>query len=295
MVNILAFLTVFATMASATANRNDNHQPEAASKFCWKATHTRGIGRVPESCAAGQERLGLLSYDKCPLGMTRVGLDCHSICPRELADQGLFCRKSEYGRGLGTCAANEDIDAGLCYPKCKPNYTGVGPVCWGRPPPSWVHCGMGAAKNSRFCALAIKHQVISVGVLAFNILTAFTASSINVLQAPANAAKISKLSKAWMKAAPQFKTSEKWMKAEPNIKVVKKLYNVFNGAYTGTMSVYHIKNATYVTNEDYVRTAAIILSVVDPTGIAGVVGAYTYITCDKIEEAITSSKYGQLH
>ncbi|RQM25205.1 hypothetical protein B5M09_005589 [Aphanomyces astaci] len=111
---------------------------------------------------------------------------------------------------------------------------------------------MGAAKNSRFCALAIKHQVISVGVLAFNILTAFTASSINVLQAPANAVKISKLSKAWMKAAPQFKTSEMWMKAEPNIKVGKKLYNVFNGAYTATMSVYHIKNATYVTNEDYV-------------------------------------------
>ncbi|RHY13408.1 hypothetical protein DYB25_007164, partial [Aphanomyces astaci] len=273
MANILAFLTVFAAMASATVNQTDDHQPKSASYFCWKATHTRGVGRVPGSCAAGQERLGLLCYDKCPLGMIRVGLDCHSNCPDGLVDQGLLCRKSEYGRGFGypwkfgdslnasgmfqrcekdygkdnceqsllvvypkckpgytsfgccicrplppnctslglgggldlscakkikigvpkfgTCAANEDRDLGLCYPKCKPNYTGVGPVCWGRPPPSWVHCGMGAATNSRFCDLAIKDQVISVGVLAFNILTAFTASPVSVLQAPANAAKIS--------------------------------------------------------------------------------------------------------
>jgi hypothetical protein len=37
-------------------------------------------------------------------------------------------------RGIGTplaCGSNEDYDAGLCYPKCSPNYKGVGPICWG--------------------------------------------------------------------------------------------------------------------------------------------------------------------
>lgn len=29
-----------------------------------------------------------------------------------------------------TCPRNKDLDAGLCYDKCKPGYHGVGPVCW---------------------------------------------------------------------------------------------------------------------------------------------------------------------
>ncbi|RQM21564.1 hypothetical protein B5M09_013957 [Aphanomyces astaci] len=219
--------------------------------------------------------------------------DCRSLGLGERDD--LSCKK-KYKMGkpnFGTCAANEDFDAGLCYPKCKPHYAGVGPVCWGRTPPSWVHCGMGAAINKNICALAVKDQVLSVGILAFNALTAFTASPIEVLQAPASEAKVSMLSKAWAKAAPQIKTSEKWMEAERAVKQGTKLYNSVNGAYSGTLPAYQINNATNVTNEDYVRTAAIILSAVDPTGIAGVVGAYTYITCDNIE-AITSSKQGQL-
>ena len=32
---------------------------------------------------------------------------------------------------LSACAENQDMDAGLCYDKCKNGYKGVGPVCWG--------------------------------------------------------------------------------------------------------------------------------------------------------------------
>src|SRR6476620_11590303 len=28
------------------------------------------------------------------------------------------------------CADGQEYDAGLCYPKCKDGYNGVGPVCW---------------------------------------------------------------------------------------------------------------------------------------------------------------------
>ena len=37
-----------------------------------------------------------------------------------------------YGRGVGEplgCADNEEMNAGLCYPKCQVGYKGVGPVC----------------------------------------------------------------------------------------------------------------------------------------------------------------------
>ena len=44
-----------------------------------------------------------------------------------------FCWKNSYGRGVGKiptdCGANEK-DAGLCYPHCKPEFSGVGPMCW---------------------------------------------------------------------------------------------------------------------------------------------------------------------
>jgi hypothetical protein len=45
-----------------------------------------------------------------------------------------FYWKNSYGRGAGAAlSANcggDQYDAGLCYPKCKSGYTGVGPVCW---------------------------------------------------------------------------------------------------------------------------------------------------------------------
>ncbi len=41
--------------------------------------------------------------------------------------------KASYGRGIGglpPCTSAQDYDAGLCYPKCKPGFSGVGPMCW---------------------------------------------------------------------------------------------------------------------------------------------------------------------
>ena len=69
--------------------------------FCWKDSYGRGVGTIPNGCAANQDRIGLLCYDKCGPGMQRFGFDCHSVCPAGMADQGLFCRRTEYGRGGG--------------------------------------------------------------------------------------------------------------------------------------------------------------------------------------------------
>lgn len=51
-------------------------------------------------------------------------------------------------RGAGKvmqCSADEDYDAGLCYPKCAAGYTGVGPVCY-------QGCPNGYTNNGLFCA-----------------------------------------------------------------------------------------------------------------------------------------------
>jgi hypothetical protein len=55
---------------------------------------------------------------------------------------------ASYGRGAGVplqCAANEDEDGGLCYPKCQSRYKGVGPVCW-------EECPSGFRDDGGFCA-----------------------------------------------------------------------------------------------------------------------------------------------
>jgi len=39
------------------------------------------------------------------------------------------------------CSKGLDMDAGLCYPKCKENYHGIGPVCWENNKSGWHDIG----------------------------------------------------------------------------------------------------------------------------------------------------------
>lgn len=59
-----------------------------------------------------------------------------------------YCWKDTYGRGVGTipvdCAANEERQGLLCYPKCPTGYSGTGPVCW-------QSCPAGFTDNGAFC------------------------------------------------------------------------------------------------------------------------------------------------
>ena len=61
-----------------------------------------------------------------------------------MTDIGISCAKDSYGRTAGTpltCKADEEYDAGLCYPLCEHGANGVGPVCWGNCPEGTVDCG----------------------------------------------------------------------------------------------------------------------------------------------------------
>lgn len=72
-----------------------------------------------------------------------------------------------------TCGAGEELDGiGLCYPKCKPGFTGVGPVCWSACEGKLgVACVAGCAISSAECGLATTDMVASPLESALSIAT----------------------------------------------------------------------------------------------------------------------------
>ncbi len=103
------------------------------------------------ACPAGTEQDGQLCYPLCEAGFTGIGPVCYKNCPAGYTDDGALCRlnahifaKASYGRGGGTglvCAANQEAQGGLCYPRCIASHYGVGPVCWQRCPAGYADHG----------------------------------------------------------------------------------------------------------------------------------------------------------
>lgn len=92
------------------------------------------------ACPADQEQNGGLCYPLCQDDYYGDGPVCYKNCPSDYKSDSHLCfkvasifAKASYGRGAGvslTCAANQEGQSGLCYPRCNPGYYGVGPVCW---------------------------------------------------------------------------------------------------------------------------------------------------------------------
>ena len=103
------------------------------------------------ACPTGTEQNGQLCYPLCEAGFTGAGPICYKNCPVGYTDDGALCRldahifaKASYGRGGGTgliCAANQEAQGGLCYPRCIASHYGVGPVCWQRCPAGYADHG----------------------------------------------------------------------------------------------------------------------------------------------------------
>lgn len=106
---------------------------------------------------------------------------------------------------LADCNPDQDYDAGLCYPKCTNNMTGVGPVCWGSPPANWVNCGMGAAKDSSTCVNKIFDNVVSVGSMAANVASKGMGAAASVATKATKATKIIKQLNKIVESSEQVK------------------------------------------------------------------------------------------
>lgn len=101
---------------------------DKARKRCKKSKKAKRWGK-------GCEKYGQIIYPKCPKGYKRAGCClCTPTCKGMAGDIGVSCSKKTYDRGPGkvakSCGRGKENSAGLCYPKCKRGYIGVGPVCW---------------------------------------------------------------------------------------------------------------------------------------------------------------------
>jgi hypothetical protein len=266
---------------------------------CWQGTvmfsasYGRGAGTAKTaSCGGGMQMDGDACYTPCKNGYQGAGNMCYYGA----------AGASSYGRGAGTapvpnCGGNQ-LDAGLCYAACRTGYTGSGPVCWGNPPQGYVDCGAGFAANSTACGIITASQAASVALLA--------TSPAGI--AAANAAKASKLGQASIKAAEGVaaataKLMEKigprfvaWAKKPgeigPGMKsvmaeaeaffndpaVAKKIeagvtaWKIGKGEASAGYQIARGPEGAI----DTLRLVATIASIVDNTGVTGLVASYAY-------------------
>ncbi len=168
----------------------------------------------------------------------------------------------------GVCG-DEEKNGGLCYPRCRAGFKGVGPICWGAPPAGWVDCGMGAAVSNQVCASTIIGQITSVGTLALNIASLGTSSAATA------GGKLARLS--------QFTDKFKNLKAiyEKGKKVFDEIQG-FKAKYDALNNVIEASRADDITAEDITRISAEIAALIDPSGVSDVIAAYTFPKCSAI-------------
>lgn len=269
--------------------------------FCRNAEYGRGAGypwkfgdpfndsgqwrRCEKDNGKGNcEKNGLILYPKCKPGFNAFGC---CICRPQVpncasynlnAGIDLSCgKKIKIGDPVtGTCSPDQDKNVGLCYPKCSAGYHGVGPVCWGTAPDGWVECGMGAAKDVSTCAKTIINQVVSVGSLALNIATLGTSGEAT---AAANAGgKLAKMKEMFSGIKKIYDANKEVF---DTIKAGGQVVSKAKTAYDSMSKIAAASNDDQATAEDFARYAAELASVIDPTGVSGVVAAYTYPKCSK--------------
>ena len=83
-----------------------------------------------------------------------------SLATSDDPQPGGVCWKDSYGRGVGraihSCPSDQEKNGALCYPLCKENYYGVGPVCWENCEKGWVDEGALCRKDGSIETVAKK-------------------------------------------------------------------------------------------------------------------------------------------
>ena len=222
----------------------------------------------------------------CPSGYTNAGLLCglntppvpsgYSAMVAGPAGSGLDLSREIYDRGIGlapsVCEANKENDTGLCYPRCNPGFSGVGPVCWGQCPAGWVQCGMGCAASASACGLATASMVKSVGLAV-----AQSAALIASLGTSAAATTSTKAPKAAESLSKLQKLKDLYQANKAAIDIAR---TTVSNAVDINAAINRAENA--VTDEEIAAAVLIVAGLFDPTGWAEVAASYTYPTCEKI-------------
>ena len=120
---------------------------------CEKTSYGRGIGRIPDRtpCPSG--------YRTDPVTCFK-NLKCNTWWDKGCGWAG--CAKTSCsgphmtGRSP-TCRPNEELIGLLCYPRCRPGFNGVGPVCWRDLPRYWKGSYGRGAGSSMQCAPGLRN------------------------------------------------------------------------------------------------------------------------------------------
>jgi len=271
--------------------------------YCRLPEYGRGVGHFTEDgCKASKlaEKTGkgcgkhlLIWYPTCKEGYTNFGC---CIC-RPTTVTKASCQK-EFGEGShiimgSSCYRTIDwsalkphyagcekhvpeLNAGLCYKECSDSgFKGVGPVCWEQEKDGAVSCGMALAKDEKTCSDATSDQIFSVSKLALNLATmgslgpAVDAVKTTVEQVEVAYATVSDAIGAISEAAE----GEEGKAKLTAIDMVTRLE--MGKTYLGGLR----EIAEAESAADGIRGAAKFASQFDPTGVAQVVGAFTYDKC----------------
>ncbi|MET0284864.1 MAG: DM9 repeat-containing protein [Polyangiales bacterium] len=258
--------------------------------YAWKGSDglsDRGMYNRCES-AHGKgncEKKGAIVYEKCQSGYSAVTVD---ICRPNQPNCGalglggqfdLSCAKKVQIASepkTGVCTGGEQEQAGLCYKQCGDGFNGIGPVCWGKVPAGWVDCGMGAAKDSKACAMTVFSQVSSVAQMAAFVASLGTSSAGTAGTQAQKAGRLAELQKKFteLKAA--------WENLKNNSTVVQTgimAFDTANKARKGYVATNNLMNS--ITEEDIARASAQLAAILDPSGVAATIAAYTYPKCSK--------------
>ncbi|MDD5210418.1 MAG: hypothetical protein PHV36_13580 [Elusimicrobiales bacterium] len=233
----------------------------------------------------------------CPGGYAKAGLFCALKAPAVPAGykgpSGLDLAKASYGRGAGSpmdCKAGQQEDAGLCYKPCESGFSGVGPVCWMNCPKGKTNCGAGCADSKVSCVSNTAQMVVSPVTLAMNIASAGTVSAVAypavkaAFYAGSSANDTRKSVEVWVNRYSEdfaqlttpgiaaalaagcrgHAAAEKWLKEQ-----------------------YALQSLSLMLAKDIGDTAKNTLATVsnfEPTGVAGVISAYSHPVCVEDEK-----------
>lgn len=243
--------------------------------------------RCKKANKQGCEKYGEIIYPKCKPGFKPAGCCvCSPICPGGMTDIGVSCQKRSYGRGAGTamdCRSGLEKDGALCYPKCKPGYHGVGPVCWQDCPSTQpVNCGAGCATTSANCAEKTANMVISPIMLAINIFTLGASSELTAAKSSFTAAlKARNIAAARTAMARTVNAYARAFEQLTTRQVANTLRaRLTTNAYKFVVTEYAKIQVKLAMQESFSEEDLRSLAALDPTGVASVVEAFTQKICE---------------
>lgn len=271
---------------------------------CYRGPETIVAGSVVANCPSGYTNMGYTCYRfpyslnkdymTCPAGYFQSALTarCHKICPEGYTNTGEFCQRdpSSLDKSVMTCHDDEvkggigDVrcypksgDCGpdgekygaLCYKKCRPHFTGVGPVCWGQCPSSLPYsCGGTCVKNAGWCSSVVIGQVMAVGQLCATVATAGLAAATNATIL--NGFRIANIQSVFGTILTNWTV----------INSVPALMSIIRVLRTGFgVSAQEGDSADPLTTADIIRLTFNVASWVDITGFSNIISSYAWPMC----------------